>query len=101
MGFDDFFEQSDKRWKHRHTVDYRYHDVNNPYQSSNNSDHHQKYRDNSELPQWGLLVEKLRNDKRLKWTIIVAITVMAVALTVVIIALMPFIVQLFNYAGKL
>ena len=99
MGFDDFFE--DKR-KHRGNYrEHGYHRGHDDHDYSRHSQerHYPSHGNESHLKMLAIL-NRIRNNRKLKLIVIMAVIVLLIIAVAVIIALLPLLIQLFNYISQ-
>lgn len=96
MGFDDFFE--DKRKHYGNYREHRYHDDHD----HNRYSHEQQYptHRNEGHQQLFTILNKIRNNKKLKIIVILVVTVLLIIAVALIVALLPLIIKLFNYISQ-
>ena len=99
MEFDDIFE--DKRKHYGHYREHRYHHGQENYDEYRYS-HEQQYpiRRNEGHQQLLTIIDKIRNNRKLKMIIIMAGIVLLIIAVALIVALMPLIIKLFNYISQ-
>lgn len=96
MGHDDFFE--DKRRHHGNYRDHRYHDDH----EDNRYWHGSLYPNHGNEGHQKLLtiLNRIRNNKKLKVIVVMAVIVLLIIAVALIIALLPLIIQLINYISQ-
>jgi hypothetical protein len=93
MGFDDLFEDNRKRSGHYREHGYR---DDNSY----TYDSHHSFSGHGEQMKWTAVLDKIRNDKKLKMIVIIAgIFILVIAATLVV-AFLPLIMKLLNYISQ-
>ena len=102
MEFDDFFEN-----KRKHHGNYREHGYNNDHDDHDNHEnnrysHQQQYptHANESHQQLFTILNKIRNDKKLKLIVVMVVIVLLIIAVALIVALLPLIIKLFNYISQ-
>ena len=99
MGFDDFFEE--KRKYHGNYRERGYHGEHNDHEDYRYSheQHHPAHRNEGHLQLFAIL-EKIRNNRKLKIIVIMAVIVLLIIAVALIAAFLPLIIKLFNYISQ-
>ena len=99
MGFDDFFE--DKRKHYGNYREHGYHDDHDDHKNIRYS-HEQQYptQVNESHQQLFAILNKIRNNKKLKIVVTMVGVVLLIIAVTLIIALLPLIIKLFNYISQ-
>ena len=99
MEYDDFFE--DKRKHHGNYREHGYHRGHDDHDYSRHSQerHYPSHGNESHLKMLAIL-NRIRNNRKLKLMVAMAVIVLLIIAVAVIIALLPLIIQLFNYISQ-
>jgi uncharacterized membrane protein len=99
MGFDDFFE--DKRKHHGNYRERGYHGEHDDHEDNRYSyeQHYPAHRNEGHLQLFAIL-NKIRNNRKLKIIVIMAVIVLLIIAVALITALLPLIIKLFNYISQ-
>lgn len=102
MGFDDLFE--DKRRRYGNYREHGYHDDYDDHDHHHNERYslgsYPAYRGHHDHQKWLTVLDKIRNNKKLKF-IVIAATVLILTLAIgLIIALLPLLIKIFHYVSQ-
>ena len=102
MGFDDLFE--DKRRHHGNYREHGYHDDYDDHDHHNNERYslgsYPAWHGHNDHQTWLAVLDKIRNNKKLKFIVIAATVLILVIVLGLIIALLPLIIKIFNYVSQ-